>query len=45
MMRANILAGNGKWSFAIIRLCYAAYYALMALLLSADLKHITHNRE
>ncbi len=40
---ANILAENGKWNSAINRLYYAAYYAVMALLLSADLKPTTHN--
>ena len=40
---ANILAENRKWNSAINRLYYAAYYAVMALLLSADLKPTTHN--
>jgi uncharacterized protein (UPF0332 family) len=40
---ANILAENGKWNSAINRLYYAAYYAVIALLLSADLKPTTHN--
>ena len=40
---AHILAQNEKWNSAINRLYYAAYYAVIALLLSADLKPTTHN--
>lgn len=40
---AHILAENEKWNSAINRLYYAAYYAVIALLLSADLKPTTHN--
>ena len=40
---AKILANKGKWNSAINRLYYSAYYAVMALLLNADLKPSTHN--
>ena len=40
---ARILADNEKWNFTINRLYYSAYYAVMALLLNADLKPTTHN--
>lgn len=40
---ARILAQNHKWNSAMNRLYYAAYYAVMALLLSANLKPTTHN--
>lgn len=40
---AHILAENEKWNSAINRLYYAAYYAVIALLMSADLKPTTHN--
>lgn len=40
---ASILAERGKWNSTINRLYYAAYYALMALLLDSDLKPTTHN--
>jgi uncharacterized protein (UPF0332 family) len=40
---AQILVEKGKWNSAINRLYYAAYYAVIALLLSADLKPTTHN--
>ena len=40
---AHLLAENEKWNSAINRLYYAAYYAVIALLLSADLKPTTHN--
>lgn len=40
---AKILADKEKWNSTINRLYYSAYYAVMALLLSADLKPITHN--
>ncbi len=40
---AKILADKEKWNSTINRLYYAAYYAVMALLLSNDLKPTTHN--
>jgi len=40
---ALILAEKGKWNSAINRLYYAAYYAVIALLLESDLKPTTHN--
>jgi uncharacterized protein (UPF0332 family) len=40
---AHILAENERWNSAINRLYYAAYYAVIALLLSTDLKPTTHN--
>lgn len=40
---AQLLADNGKWNSAINRLYYAAHYAVIALLLNADLKPTTHN--
>jgi uncharacterized protein (UPF0332 family) len=40
---AQILAEREKWNSAINRLYYAAYYAIMALLLNSDLKPTTHN--
>jgi len=40
---AQILADNNKWNSTINRLYYAAYYAVMALLLDSDLKPTTHN--
>lgn len=40
---AQILAERKKWNSSINRLYYAAYYAVMALLLDSDLKPITHN--
>ena len=40
---APILAENEKWNSAINRLYYAAYYAVIALLLSAELKPTTPN--
>ena len=40
---ARILAEKEKWNSAINRLYYAAYYAVMALLLDLDLKPTTHN--
>ena len=40
---AQILADKFKWNSAINRLYYAAYYAVMALLLDADLKPTSHN--
>ena len=40
---AIILADKEKWNSTINRLYYAAYYAVIALLLSQDLKPTTHN--
>jgi uncharacterized protein (UPF0332 family) len=40
---AHILADRGKWNSAINRLYYAAFYAVIALLLSKGLKPTTHN--
>ncbi|MBZ0242530.1 MAG: HEPN domain-containing protein [Bacteroidales bacterium] len=40
---ALILANKEKWNSTINRLYYSAYYIVMALLLSADLKPTTHN--
>ncbi len=40
---AKILAEKEKWNSAINRLYYATYYAVIALLLSNDLKPTTHN--
>ena len=40
---ARILADNGRWNSSINRLYYAAYYAIMALLLNSDLKPVTHS--
>jgi uncharacterized protein (UPF0332 family) len=40
---AQILADNKKWNSSINRLYYSAYYAIIALLLHADLKPSTHN--
>jgi uncharacterized protein (UPF0332 family) len=40
---AQILAEKGKWNSTINRLYYAAYYAVIALLLNSDLKSTTHN--
>jgi len=40
---AEILAEKEKWNSAINRLNYSAYYAVMVLLLNADLKPSTHN--
>lgn len=40
---AQILAEKEKWNSAINRLYYAAYYAVVALLLRDDLKPTTHN--
>ncbi|MCX6257939.1 MAG: HEPN domain-containing protein [Bacteroidia bacterium] len=40
---ARILASNNKWNSAINRLYYAAYYAVMALLLKYGYKPATHN--
>jgi len=40
---ARILAENHKWNSAINRLYYAAYYAVIALLLQNEHKPTTHN--
>jgi len=40
---AMILADKRKWNSSINRLYYAAYYAVMALLLKNDIKPTTHN--
>ncbi len=40
---ARILAEKEKWNSTINRLYYAAYYAVIALLLRDDLKPTTHN--
>jgi uncharacterized protein (UPF0332 family) len=40
---AQILAEKNRWNSTINRLYYAAYYAVMAILLSEDLKPATHN--
>ena len=40
---AHILAEKEKWNSTINRLYYAAYYAVMALLLESELKPTTHN--
>lgn len=40
---AHILAEKEKWNSAINRLYYAAYYAVMALLLHSNLQPSTHN--
>jgi uncharacterized protein (UPF0332 family) len=40
---AQILAVREKWNSAINRLYYAAYYAVMTLLLNSDLNPTTHN--
>jgi uncharacterized protein (UPF0332 family) len=39
---ARILADKEKWNSTINRLYYAAYYAVIALLLNSNLKPITH---
>jgi uncharacterized protein (UPF0332 family) len=39
---AQLLAEKERWNSSINRLYYAAYYAVMALLLNADLKPTTH---
>jgi len=40
---AELLAENQRWNSAINRLYYAAYYAVVALLLKEDLNPSTHN--
>ena len=39
---AQILADRSRWNSTINRLYYAAYYAVMALLLDSDMKPTTH---
>ncbi len=39
---ARILADKAKWNSTINRLYYAAYYAIIALLLNSNLKPTTH---
>ena len=40
---AQILAEKNRWNSTINRLYYAAYYAVMAILLTEDLTPTTHN--
>ena len=40
---AKILVQNKKWNSSINRLYYAAYYAVTALLLNADINPLSHN--
>jgi len=40
---ALILAEKNRWNSTIYRLYYAAYHAVMAILLTEDLKPTTHN--
>jgi uncharacterized protein (UPF0332 family) len=40
---AKILAENNKWNSTINRLYYAAYYAVMALLIKHKINPTTHN--
>ncbi len=40
---AKILADREKWNSTVNRLYYAAYYAVIALLLDADLSPTTHS--
>ncbi len=40
---AELLAKNGRWNSVVNRLYYASYYAVIALLLSKDLKSTTHD--
>lgn len=40
---AQILANKQKWNSTVNRLYYSAYYAVVALLLDANLKPTTHN--
>jgi len=40
---AQILAEKNRWNSTINRLYYAAYYAVMAILLTEDIKPTTHN--
>lgn len=39
---ATLLADHEKWNAAINRLYYAAYYAVLSLLIKFDLKPTTH---
>lgn len=40
---AKLLAEKNRWNSSINRLYYAAYYAVSALLLDADISAATHN--
>ncbi len=40
---AHILASNQKWNSSVNRLYYAAYYAIVALLLKHEMTPATHN--
>ena len=40
---AQILAEKNRWNSTINRPYYAAYYSVMAILLTEDLKPTTHN--
>lgn len=40
---ALLLAKNGRWNAVINRLYYACFYAVIALLLSKDIKSTTHD--
>lgn len=40
---AKLLAGKQRWNSSINRLYYAAYYAVIALLLKENYKSTTHN--
>lgn len=40
---AHILAEKGKWNSTMNRLYYAAYYAVIALLINSNYKTNTHN--
>ncbi len=39
---AELLAKNGRWNAVVNRLYYACFYAVIALLLSKDIKSTTH---
>ena len=40
---ASLLAKNGRWNAVVNRLYYACFYAVIALLLSKDIKTTTHD--
>ena len=40
---AKLLAENGRWNSVVNRLYYASFYAVIALLLSKDIKTTTHD--
>jgi uncharacterized protein (UPF0332 family) len=40
---AELLAKNGRWNAVVNRLYYACFYAVIALLLSKDIKSTTHD--